>query len=269
MTLNIGGVQIGRDNPCRFVAEMSCNANGSLPRMLRMITAAKDAGADLVKLQAYTPDELVALRGDGPAPAQWGEQGWTMRALYEKAATPFHWFPAIAEYCADLEIPWFSSVFGSESLAFLESMNCPAYKIARLDNHNRTFIDSVRDVGKPCIVSADWVKDYRPDVRREGRDFTLWCPEGYPQTALHLRPAFEKRCEVAYGGPCEWVEYDGFSYHGTDPMALVAAATLGAKLVEFHFQLQDEPSELESNISLSEYDLRLAVQHTRRIETML
>src|SRR5512146_3088604 len=102
MTLTIEGVGIGGDAPTRFVAELSNSHNGSLARCLRLITAAKDAGADIIKTQCYSADELVALRGDGPAPEPWGSQGWTMRALYEKAATPFDWFPAIAEYCRDL-----------------------------------------------------------------------------------------------------------------------------------------------------------------------
>ena len=81
---------------------------------------------------------IVALRGDGPAPDPWGRQGWTMRQLYEKAQTPHAWFPALVEHCKRIGLPWFSSVFGPESLQLLEALDCPAYKIARLDNEQTT-----------------------------------------------------------------------------------------------------------------------------------
>ena len=61
--MNIAGVEIGGNNPCRFVAEISNNHNGSLDRAFRLIEAAKKSGADLIKWQCYTPDELVTLAG--------------------------------------------------------------------------------------------------------------------------------------------------------------------------------------------------------------
>lgn len=91
----IGGVAIGGSNPCRFVAEISNNHNGNFTHALHLIHAAKDAGAEFVKFQCFSPEELVSLRGGGSAPAPWGEQGWTMHALYAKARTPFEWFPAL------------------------------------------------------------------------------------------------------------------------------------------------------------------------------
>jgi sialic acid synthase SpsE len=113
--VNIAGVEIGSGHPCRFVAELSNNHNGDRDRCGRLIDAAKAAGADFVKFQCYTPDELVALRGDGPAPAPWNDR--TMRDLYTQAQTPLDWFPKIKAHCERVGIPWFSSVFGPTSLS--------------------------------------------------------------------------------------------------------------------------------------------------------
>lgn len=135
--LTIGGVAIGPDRPCRFVAEISNNHNGDLARCLRLITAAKDAGADFVKFQCYSPDELVALRGDGPAPEPWGAQGWTMRALYEKARTPFAWFPDLFQYARDIGIVPFSSVFGLESLQGVGTVRVPGLQNRAARQHER------------------------------------------------------------------------------------------------------------------------------------
>ncbi len=262
MSVTIGGIAIGGDNPCRFVAELSNNHNGSLARCLSLITAAHDAGADLIKLQCFTPDELVALRGDGPAPEPWGAQGWTMRSLYEKAQTPHDWFPAIAEYCRDLEIPWFSSVFGAESLALLESLDCPAYKIARLDNGSDRLADDVLGTGKPIIVSES--EPFESSGDYNGKAHRLYCPAGYPQSSFALASArFVGNMEL------EGYDFDGFSYHGVDPLPCIVAATLGAKIIEAHFQLRDEHSVIEANVSLDEYQFAEMVAQVRRVEGMM
>ena len=150
--MNISGVEIGPDQPCRIVAEISNNHNGELSTCLRLIRECAEAGADFVKFQCYTPDELVALRGDGPAPEPWGSEGWTMVDLYEKAQTPHAWFPNVVAYCESLGIPWFSSVFGDDSLRLLEDLDCPAYKISALDNE--TEFAGGMEIDRPLLMSV-------------------------------------------------------------------------------------------------------------------
>src|SRR4051812_38020180 len=94
--LSIGGVEgvppahmMG--GPCRFVVEVSNSHNQSFARALRLIDAAKAIQADFVKFQAFTVDELCALRGEGLAPSPWGDDGTTMRDLYTRAETPLAW----------------------------------------------------------------------------------------------------------------------------------------------------------------------------------
>lgn len=267
MTLTIGGVEIGSGQPCRFVAELGNASNGDFHTLLRLIDAAVLAGADFVKFQCYTPDELVALRGDGPAPGPWGSQGWTMRTLYEKARTPLHWFPALAEYCAKVGIPWFSSVFGAQSLAVLEACGCPVYKIARLDAHH-TWLTAAAGwhTEKPLIVSWDGTgddpRDNLPsgDIEDGGTNVSLlYCPQGYPQSRFQ----FGRRWSV------DFPDFLGFSYHGTSIEPPIVAATLGAKIIEAHFQLDDEPSELEANVSLTQTAFREMVRRVREVERML
>lgn len=255
--MNIADVEIGGHHPCRFVAELSNNHNGSLERALRLIRAAKDAGADLVKFQCYTPDELVQLRGDGPAPAQWGAQGWTMRALYEKAQTPHAWFPDLVAECQRVGIPWFSSVFGLESLALLERLGCPAYKIARLDNHQGGLLQAVASRDKWVLVSGHGNADPRYGYRIRG----LYCPPGYPTPAAEVR--LPLRMEKV---PGDWL---GLSSHCLAPELPIAAVARGAKLLEYHVQLDEEPSELEANISLTISQFRAMVDAVRRTEALL
>lgn len=233
--INIDGIEVGWKEPCRVVAEVSNNHNGCLDRAIRIIDGVKAAGADFVKFQCYTPDELVALRGDGPAPAQWSSM--SMRDLYTKAQTPLDWFPALFAHARKIGITPFSSVFGAESMEVLQSVDCPAYKVARLDNHHDTLRRMLKATDKPVIVSTGG-----EDTTIQA-DLYLWCPEGYPQKNINLKHStFE--------------HYNGFSYHGTSAMPLMIASTFGALMVETHVQLDDEPSELEANISITMTQLR-------------
>jgi hypothetical protein len=232
----IAGVEIGPAHRCRIVAELSNSHNGSLENALRIIEEVKAAGADFMKFQCYTPDELVALRGDGSAPEPWGSEGWTMHKLYAKAQTPHAWFPALIAKCNELALPWFSSVFGKDSLRLVESLGCPAFKVAALDvgtKFART-VGAARKRGKVVIASSR-------GERIPWADLTLYCPEGYPQD-----------WSTALGTP---TACDGVSYHGTD-VVMASWLAQSSHMLEVHVQLDDVPSELEANVSLTISQLR-------------
>ena len=264
--MNIGSLEVGAGQPCRFISELGNAHNGDFGRALRLIDAAKAAGADAIKLQCYTPDELVALRGDGPAPEPWGSQGFTMRTLYEKAATPFEWFEKLFRYCtfANSRIPIFSSVFGLESLALLESLNCPAYKIARLDNGHSELIVACMKTGKPVMVSTSKPMTMHGDFER------LYCPPGYPTQVADVRlPVFGDLAEWDGAHEAEYSGFVGLSSHCLAPELPIAAVARGAKLIEMHFHLEAEPSELEANVSLNEREFAAMVRSVRATEELL
>lgn len=248
--MNIGPLAVGGDQPCALIGEISNNANGKYGNAVRLLDGLKAAGASAAKLQCYTPDELVALRGDGPAPAQWSHM--TMRELYTRAATPLGWFPGLFRHAESIELPLFSSVFGLESLKVLEDCGCPAYKIARLDNHHAWLGEAVAATGKPIIASG-----FREKTELAA-DAWLLCHPGYPSTVDWL-PYFGE-------GENRW---DGLSSHNLDPRLPIAAVARGCRLIEMHVQLDDEPSELEANVSLTVSQFRSMVDDVRVTETLL
>jgi len=227
-----------------IVAELSNAHNGSFERALKLISAVAGAGADWVKFQCYTPDELVQLRGDGPAPEPWGSDGWTMYDLYTKAQTPHEWFPDLVEYCDNLGLRWFSSVFGPYSLALLESLDCPIYKLASLDRDQNEFRVDVMDTGRPIIQSSPQPMNL-PGITQ------LYCPPGYPQNIDIEELQLAMRV------------FDGFSFHGTNWWFPRFALECGAGIVEVHVQLDDEPSELEPGVSLTISQLEKLVEASK------
>jgi sialic acid synthase SpsE len=261
-SFRLAGLPIGREHPAVVVAEISNNHNGSFDRARRLIDAAKAAGANLVKFQAYTPDELIHLRGDGRAPDPWGAQGWTMRTLYTRAQTPLDWLPALAAHCRAIDMPWFSSVFGPASLAALEALRCPAYKIARLDAQDLPLRRMVHRTGKPYLVSlGDEARLSRDDL--DGSTVrALYCPPGYPPPIDQIRLPRFGDCGAGDARPI------GLSSHCLDPLLPMVAVARGAKILEYHLQLDDEPSELESTVSLSASQFRRMVDDVRRVEAL-
>lgn len=227
--------------PATVVAEMSNAHNGEERLAHELLDGIKASGASAVKFQCYTPDELVALRGDGPAPEPWGAQGLTMRALYEQARTPLAWFPPLIQHCHDLGLPWFASVFGPASLAAMQVLGCPVYKLASLDRRSTKLRAAVLATGRPVVRSLPYL--YPP--RAEPSELLLYCPPGYPQERIDMA-VFRRR-------------YHGFSYHGTNPLVPATAAASGARILEVHVQDDDRLSVLEANVSLTLDQLRALV----------
>lgn len=250
--MRIGTVELGPGLPCRVCAELSNAHNGDLDRLVRLMHAARDAGADLLKIQHFTMDELVALRGEGPAPEPWGSQGFTMRTLYEQAQTPAAWLPVVFHEAAQLDIPLFASVFGMESLSNLEAMNCPAYKISHFEAQVPTLAAAVCATGKPVIVStgtgaiAPEYDDYQPLL-------LVWCPGGYPVALSDLQ--WERIPEL---------RARGLSAHCRDPVIGQLAASQGLEYLEVHVQLAAEPSRFEAEFSYDESALAALVAQVRQ-----
>ena len=234
--MKISGVEISNPERPVVVAEIGCSHNGDFKLAMRLIDECALAGADIVKFQAYTLNEILDLRGEGTVPEPWKGKAASMRELYVKAMTPLDWLPLLTETLQMEGVPWFSSVFGPESFALLESLGCPAYKVAALDRGTDWAHCMRWNTDKPLIASS-------PEGRMLWADMTLYCPPGYPQE-------WGKATLVTD-------QYDGISYHGTDVYQAMALKNLGpCKMIEVHVQLDDEPSYLDAHSSLTVSQLR-------------
>ena len=224
------------------VVDLSNAHNGSLQRAHRLIEESARAGASAIKTQCYTIPELCTLRGTAKDEMVTVEP-WThmtMGELYGLAETPHSWFPSLIRKCNEVGIPWFSSVFGMDSLALLEKLGCPVYKLASLDRSQDIFRRAVMQTGKPVIQSTPYWLDAKGVTQ-------LFCPPGYPQKESKAYLEVALKAEPRMGG---------FSYHGTNPEIPLFAKECGAKIIEVHVQLDDESSELEANVSLTISQLR-------------
>ena len=267
--IEINGRRIGAGYPVYVVAEMSANHNHRYDDAVRIIHAAKEAGADAVKLQTYTPDTMTIKSEKAafklPSANTWG--GMTLWELYDKASTPWEWQPKLKEVADELAIDLFSTPFDTTAVTFLEELGMPAYKIASFEVMDLPLLRVVAATGKPMIVSTGMASLHQIDeavstIRSAGLNnlILLRCASAYPAPpeALNLRTI--PHMAEAFGVPV------GFSDHSLGIAASVAAVAFGACLVEKHFTLSRKGEGPDSAFSLEPHELKALVASVRVAE---
>ena len=154
--IRIGRTLISENAPVFIIAEMSANHLMDYNRAVELIHAAKEAGADAIKIQTYKPD-TITLDTDAPdfqitQGTIW--DGTTLHKLYETAYTPWEWQPKLQKEAESLGLEFFSSPFDLTSVDFLEEMNVPAYKVASFEINDIPMLKKIAALGKPMILST-------------------------------------------------------------------------------------------------------------------
>lgn len=250
-----------------IIAEMSGNHNHDLDRALKIVKAAKDAGADAIKLQTYTADTMTIDKADGEffinePTNMW--KGQSLYELYQKAYTPWEWQEKIFAYARELGLIAFSTPFDLTSVDFLEKLDVPCYKIASFENVDIPLIRRIAQTGKPIIASTGMTTvtelgDLVATAREHGcTDLTLLkCTSSYPstpegsniRTIPHMRELFG--CQV------------GLSDHTLGNGVAVASIALGAMVIEKHFTLARADGGVDSAFSIEPAELAQLVRDAR------
>jgi len=240
------------------IAEVSANHNGSLDRALETITAAKNCGADAVKIQTYTADTMT-IDCDLPDFVIKGGlwDGYKLCDLYKWAQTPYEWHKPLFEHAKNEGITLFSTPFDETAVDLLESLNTPAYKIASFELTDLPLIEYVAKTGKPMILSTGMateqeIKEAVVAARDAGCKelILLHCISSYPtpMDQAHLRqiPALAERFKLPVG----------LSDHTLGTTASVASVALGACVIEKHFTLSRADKGPDCEFSLEPSELK-------------
>lgn len=266
MELQIGGRRIGPGRPIYVIAEMSANHNHSFEEALRIVDASAEAGVDAVKLQTYTPD-TITIDSDKEY-FQIGKgtiwEGKNLYKLYGEAYTPWDWQPRIKEHAEKAGLACFSSPFDATSVDFLEQMGVDAYKIASFELVDLPLIRHTASKGKPVIMSTGMATlseiDEAVRALKEGgcREFALLkCTSAYPSPPEAMNLSTIPHLSAAFSCPV------GLSDHTISSASAVAAAALGACILEKHITLSRDTPGPDSAFSLEPAEFKALVRDVR------
>ncbi len=268
----VAGRPIGPGQPTYIIAEMSGNHGQSFTRAADIVRAAKDAGADAIKLQTYTADTMT-LDVRSPLFEIQGESLWSGRHLhdlYGEAYTPWDWQPRLKALAESLGLHCFSTPFDDSSLEFLEDMDVPAHKIASFEANDLPLIRRIARTGKPVIMStgmatpaeiAEAVAAFRD---AGGRQLALLkCTSAYPA------PVHTMNLRTIQDLAQTHQVVAGLSDHSLGIAAPVAAVALGANIIEKHFTLSRLDPSPDRAFSLEPAEFRAMVDAVRTAEQAL
>jgi pseudaminic acid synthase len=254
------------------IAELSANHNGSLELAKKTILAAKESGADAVKIQTYTADTMT-LESDREEFIVQGDTLWDGRKLYDlyvEAHTPWEWHKELQDYCNDLGLIFFSSPFDQTAVDFLEELHVPMYKIASFEITDVPLIRYAASKGKPMIISTgiatiEEIEEAILACKEVGNeDITLLkCTSQYPAliedanllTIEDIRTRFHVKV--------------GLSDHTMGDVVATTAASMGITMIEKHFILDRSLGGPDAAFSMEPKEFKLMVERVREVEKAL
>jgi len=174
--MKIGAFDLETDG-IYIIAELSANHNGKLQNALDAVQAAKEIGADCIKLQTYTADTITldCKKDDFMINHDTLWDGKYLHDLYQEAYTPWDWHKELFDYARSIDIDIFSSPFDKTAVDFLEQFNPSAYKIASFEITDYELIRHTASKGRPMIISTgiatkDEIKDAIEICKGEGNN---------------------------------------------------------------------------------------------------
>jgi len=271
-TMWIAGTQVGPGCPVYCIAELSANHNNDFEQAVTLIRAAKDAGADAIKLQTYTAD-TITLPGKQEYFRVAGGTLWhgkTLHDLYSEAYMPWEWQPKLKKLANELGMGLFSSAFDATAVDFLEEMDVPAHKVASFELVDIPLIQKMARTGKPLIMSTgmaslEEIEEAVITARVAGASqiVLLKCTSAYPafpeEMNLRAIPELSTRFDVPAG----------LSDHTMGFVVPVAAVALGACVIEKHLTLSRSMPGPDSAFSLEPSEFKSMVDAVRTAEKSL
>lgn len=251
-----------------IIAELSANHNHNKQVALDTIRAAKQCGADAVKIQTYTADTMTI-----DSNKEWFKihgtiwNGENLYNLYQKAYTPWEWHEEIFHAAKEEGLICFSTPFDKSSVDFLETLNNPIYKIASFEITDVELIRYAASKGKPIIISTgiateDDINLALQACRSVGNNQVtlLKCTSAYPaqisDANLSVIADMRKRFQVPVG----------LSDHTMGTTVSVASVALGATVIEKHFIMDRKIGGPDASFSMEPDEFASMVEQVREVE---
>ena len=266
--MEINGRIIGDGHPAYIIAEMSANHAGSMERALELIHAAKDAGADCVKIQTYTADTMTIDCHNEYFQIEKGTwEGENLYGLYQKAYTPWEWQEQLRDEAAKVGIDFLSTPFDPLSVAFLEELGVHFYKIASFELVDIPLLECVAAKNKPIVMSTgmgtlEEIQEAVDAIYSTGnRQLALMkCSSAYPAKPEEMNLRTIQDLKERFGVPV------GLSDHSMGAFSAATAVAMGANLIEKHFCISRAVKNPDAVFSMEPQEFRQMVEQVREVE---
>ncbi len=259
---------ITSEGPPLLIAEISANHCGSKKKFLQHIVAAKDAGADLIKIQTYETTDMTISKEYVIKSGTW--KNLNLSKLYTKAQTPYEWHYDAFNLARKLNIILFSTPFSIRALKFLKKFKPSLYKISSFEITDLNLINEVAKCKKPIILSTglsnenEIQKAIKTIKKHHNKIILLHCISGYPtpdeeinlKTIEYLKQKFK-------------LQYYGISDHTKNIDASLLASTMGISIIEKHFILNKKLKSPDSSFSITPNELKKLKNKILKYNTIL
>lgn len=269
--MKIGNFDLQKDG-VYIIAELSANHSGKIEIAKETIKAAKEIGANCIKLQTSRPD-YITLNSDKDDFLVKGGTLWdgkTLYELYSQTYTPWEWHKELFDYARSIDIDIFSTPFDKGAVDFLEQFNPSAYKIASFEITDYELIHYTASKGKPIIISTgiatiEEIQDAVDICKSVGNHeiILLKCTSAYPAALEDANLLTIPNLSQTFG------VIAGFSDHTLGITAPIVATTLGAKIIEKHFILDKSIGGPDSEFSLDKKEFEEMIKAVRDTEKLL
>ncbi len=267
-SIEIGHRQIGDPHPCFVIAEAGVNHNGSLELAKRLVDAAADAGADAVKFQTFKAAKLIsAVAPKAAYQKQTTGVAEPQLGMVRRLEIPPVMTREVAAHAATRGIIFLSTAFDEESVDLLHDLGVPAFKIGSGDLTALPFLEFVALKQKPVILSTGM--SYLEEVQSAVKTLLasgcsdlalLHCVSSYPANPEAANLAAMKTLKDTFNVPV------GFSDHFLHNEVAIAAAALGASIIEKHITLDVNLPGPDHRVSLTPEKFKSLVKSIRLVE---
>ena len=256
MIVKIQNKTIGENSPPFIIAEAGLNHNGSYRLAKKLITLAKDAGADAVKFQTFKAEDLTSKKS----------KHFKMFKNLELSDSSFL---DLSKFAKKKKIIFLSTPFSEDAVDLLEECNCPAFKIASGDLTNLPLIKHIAEKRKPVILSTgmgtfEEIKSAINMIRRQKNNqiILLHSVSGYPtppnEVNLNSIPFLKKKFSYPIG----------YSDNGANLLVPQIAIALGAKVIEKHLTFNKKAKGPDHAISANKKELNEIIKNIKLIHNM-
>lgn len=251
-----------------IIAELSANHNQSLEIALKSVEAVAKTGADAIKVQTYSPSCLTLPYKNEYFRIKDGLwKGAYLWELYEKAQMPWEWHKEIFNLAHNLGLKAFSTPFSVKGVEFLESLNCPIYKVASFEVMHTPLLKAIANTKKPVILSLgvaynDEINNALEILKDNETITLLYCISAYPAALSDVKLTNIQAIKE------QWKKYNvkiGISDHTLGISVPIMATLCGASVIEKHFILDKSLGGVDSEFSLDATDFSLMINNVREI----